>query len=65
MDNKGEYNFYGCKSINPAGTHSSFNNDYPEYLLFIGAGGSQKNLCGSNVGLGKCYYVQGKTATRS
>jgi restriction endonuclease S subunit len=65
MDNKGEYNFYGCKAVNPVGTHSIFNNDYPEYLLLIGAGGSQNNLCGLNVGLGKCYYVNGKTATRS
>jgi len=38
---------------------------YPEYLLLVCAGGSQNNIIGDDVGLGKCYYVNGKTACRA
>lgn len=65
MDNKGNIPFYSCKSNNPVGFHSIYSFDYQEYLLLICAGGSQKNIIGKNVGLGKCYYVQGKTACRA
>ena len=65
MDNKGEYPFYRCTSINPQGFHSEYNVNYEEYLLLISAGGSKHNLEGENVGLGKCYYINGKTSTMS
>lgn len=65
MDNNGTIPFYSCKANNPVGFHSEYSFDFPEYLLLISAGGSQNNIIGDNVGLGKCYYVQGKTACRA
>ena len=65
MDNKGDIPFYSCKADNPVGFHSTYSFDYPEYLLLISAGGSQNNMIGSNVGLGKCFRVNGKTACRA
>jgi type I restriction-modification system DNA methylase subunit/restriction endonuclease S subunit len=65
MDNKGSIPFYSSKAYNPVGYHSEYTFDNPEYLLLICSGGSQKNPIGDNVGLGKCYYVEGKTACRA
>jgi restriction endonuclease S subunit len=65
MDNKGSIPFYSSKAYNPVGYHSEYTFDIPEYLLLICSGGSQKNPIGDNVGLGKCYYVEGKTACRA
>ena len=65
MDGNGDIPFYSCKSNNPVGKHSSYSFDSPEYLLLVCAGGSQKNIVGDDVGLGKCYYVNGKTACRA
>jgi type I restriction-modification system DNA methylase subunit len=65
MDNNGEIPFYSCVSNNPVGTHSTYSFNYPEYLLFIGSGGSQNNICGPTIGMGKTYYVSGKSACRS
>ena len=65
MDNQGDIPFYSCKADNPVGFHSTYSFDYPEYLLLISAGGSQNNMIGSNVGLGKCFHVNGKTACRA
>ena len=65
MDGNGIIPFYSCKSNNPVGFHSVYSFDYPEYLLLVGAGGSQNNIIGDAVGLGKCYYVNGKTACRA
>ena len=65
MDNKGDIPFYSCKADNPVGFHSTYSFDYPEYLLLISAGGSQNNMIGSNVGLGKCFRVNGKTDCRA
>src|SRR5579875_1203028 len=62
IDNKGIYPFYCGKANNPIGTHSTYNMDYPEYLLLIKGGGSGKNKYGDNIGLGKSFYVKGKTA---
>src|SRR5579875_1924882 len=62
IDNKGIYPFYCGKANNPIGTHSTYNMDYPEYLLLIKGGGSGKNKYGDNIGLGKTFYVKGKTA---
>ncbi len=65
MDNEGIFPFYSCKSNNPSGFHSSYSFDYNEYLLLVCAGGSQNNLIGDNVGMGKSYYVNGKVACMS
>jgi restriction endonuclease S subunit len=65
MDNIGDIPFYSCKSDNPCGYHSIYSFNYIEYLLLVCAGGSQNNIIGDNVGLGKCYYVNGKTACRA
>jgi type I restriction-modification system DNA methylase subunit len=65
MNNNGNIPFYSCKANNPSGFHDEFSFDYPEYLLLILAGGSQNNLIGENVGMGKCYYVKGKNACMS
>jgi type I restriction enzyme S subunit len=65
MDNIGDIPFYSCKSDNPCGYHSVYSFDYIGYLLLVCAGGSQNNIIGDNVGLGKCYYVNGKTACRA
>lgn len=65
MDNNGTIPFYSCSSSNPVGLHSTYSFDNDEYLLIICAGGSQNNIIGENVGLGKCYYVTGKTACRA
>jgi len=65
MDGIGNIPFYSCISNNPAGMHSkhSFNNK--KYILFIGSGGSQNNVCGSTIGMGKTYIIHGKSACRS
>jgi len=65
MDNNGEIPFYSCKAINPVGKHSSYSHDNPEYILLVTSGGSQGNPYGEGVGMGKCYYVNGKTACRA
>src|SRR3989338_6465714 len=65
MDNAGIYPFFSCSGNNPVGTNSKYNINYEEYLLIVCAGGSQKNLCGENIGMGKCYYLNGKSACRS
>jgi type I restriction-modification system DNA methylase subunit/restriction endonuclease S subunit len=65
MDGNGVIPFYSCKSNNPVGFHSVYSFDCPEYLLLVCAGGSQNNIIGDDVGLGKCYYVKGKTACRA
>jgi hypothetical protein len=65
MDNDGTIPFYSCIANNPVGFNSTYNMDYESYLLLVSSGGSQKNPCGDNVGLGKCYTVKGKTACRT
>ena len=65
MDNNGEVPFYACKAINPIGKHSTHSHDKPEYILLVTSGGSQGNPYGEGVGMGKCYYINGKSACRS
>lgn len=62
MDNAGDIPFYSCSSKNPVGTHSKETFDEKEYILLISAGGSENNKLGENVGLGKVFYVKGKTS---
>ncbi len=65
LTNTGEYPFYSCNVNNPSGTHSSFDNDEPEYLLFSKSGGNSKHLVGEGMGIGKFYYLTEKTASSS
>jgi restriction endonuclease S subunit len=66
MNNNGNIPFYSCKSVNPIGFHDKYSFDYDEnYLLLITSGGSMNNIIGDNVGLGKCYLVNGKTSCRA
>ena len=65
MDNKGDIPFYSCVANNPVGYHSEYSFNYEKYILFIGSGGSQNNVCGSTIGMGKSYIVNNKTACRS
>jgi type I restriction-modification system DNA methylase subunit len=65
MDNKGNIPFYSCVANNPAGLHSLHSFNFDKYILFVSSGGSQNNICGPSIGMGKCYLVEGKTACRS
>lgn len=66
MNNNGDIPFYSCKCNNPIGFHDKYSFDYDKnYLLLITSGGSMNNMIGDNVGLGKCYMVNGKTACRA
>jgi restriction endonuclease S subunit len=58
----GEYNFYGCTAKVPTNTHSSYDFEGDEYLLFAKSGGNAKTKVGENLGIGKFHYVTGKTA---
>jgi restriction endonuclease S subunit len=63
MDYNGIVPFYACKYNNPIGVHSKFTIEHSDYyLLFILSGGSQNNLNGDFVGLGKTFLVNGKSA---
>ena len=62
MDNNGPYPFYSGKANNPVGYHSTYNVEYPEYLILVKGGGSGKGKYGNNIGLGKTFYVKGKAA---
>ena len=62
MDNNGEYDFYSGISLNPAGKHSTFNFNMPEYLGIIKGGGAGSGKYGDQIGLGKVFYLNGKNA---
>jgi type I restriction-modification system DNA methylase subunit len=65
ITNSGEYPFYSCKILNPCGTHSSFDHDESEYLLFAKSGGNSKQPTGDNLGIGRFYYMTNKSASTS
>jgi type I restriction enzyme, S subunit len=58
----GEYPFYGCTAVVPTNTHSSFDFEGDEYLLFAKSGGNAKTRVGDSLGIGKFHYVRGKSA---
>lgn len=62
ISDTGEYPFYGCTNIVPSGTHSSYDFDDDEYLLFAKSGGNSKTPVSDNLGIGKFHYVKGKSA---
>jgi type I restriction-modification system DNA methylase subunit/restriction endonuclease S subunit len=62
MDNIGNYNFYSGIALNPAGKHSSFNFNFPEYIGIIKGGGAGSGKYGEQIGLGKVFYLTEKNA---
>ena len=63
ISNSGEYPFFSCKINNPCGTHSSFDHNESEYLLFAKSGGNSKQPVGDNLGIGRFYYMKEKSAS--
>ena len=57
----GKYPFYNGNAIQPAGYLDDYCCDIPNYLIFIKDGGAGAGKYGDNIGLGKVFYVSGKT----
>jgi type I restriction-modification system DNA methylase subunit/restriction endonuclease S subunit len=62
MTNNGNVPFYSGKANNPVGYNDTHCFDYDEYLILIKDGGSGSGKYGDDIGLGKCFYVNGKSA---
>lgn len=65
ISNSGKYPFFSCKIDNPCGTHSSFDHEESEYLLFAKGGGNAKQPIGESLGIGRFYYMTEKSASTS
>jgi restriction endonuclease S subunit len=61
ISNTGEYPFYKASVNNPSGTHNIYCYDDNEYILFIKSGGNAVNPLSLSLGIGKVYYVNGKS----
>jgi type I restriction enzyme S subunit len=61
ISNTGEYHFYKASVTNPSGTHNTYCFDDNEYILFIKSGGNANNPLSLTHGIGKVYYVNGKS----
>lgn len=59
---RGLYPFYTGKAHNPSGYYDKYCFDYAEYLILLKDGGSGKNKYGDHIGLGKVFYVKGKSS---
>lgn len=64
MTNEGDIPFYTSSANNPVGKHNKESFDKPEYILIVTAGGVQHDPCGKH-GMGRVYYINGKSACRS
>lgn len=64
-NNKGIYPFYSCRSDNPWSFSNSYDYDDTEYLLFAKSGGNSKKKTGFDLGIGKIYYRNGRSAFTS
>ena len=62
ITNTGEYPFYKASVSNPSGTHNSYCFDGENYILFIKSGGSALNPLSLNYGIGKVFFVNGKSS---
>lgn len=62
ITNTGEYPFYSASSKNPSGTHSKYDFTGKEYFLFAKSGGNNKTKIGESLGIGKFWFVSGKSA---
>jgi type I restriction enzyme S subunit len=61
ISNTGEYPFYKASVKNPNGTHNIYCFNDNEYILFIKSGGNGSNPLSLSHGIGKVYYVNGKS----
>jgi len=59
----GKHPFYSGKVDNPSGYIDEFCFDYEKYLILIKDGGAGKKKYGDSIGLGKVFYVEGKSAS--
>lgn len=64
-ENPGIYPFFSGKTIQPDGTCKDYCFDGDEYLIMIKDGGSGSGNYSDSIGLGKIYYVKGKTSATS
>lgn len=64
-ENPGMYPFFSGKTLQPDGTCKDFCFDGDEYLVLIKDGGSGVGIYGDNIGMGKIFYVKGKSAGTS
>ena len=65
ISNTGEFPFYKASVKNPSGTHNTYCFDDNEYILFIKSGGNSSNPLSLSHGIGKVYYVNGKTSANT
>jgi type I restriction-modification system DNA methylase subunit/restriction endonuclease S subunit len=63
--NPGTYPFFSGKTLQPDGTCKDFCFDGEEYLVMIKDGGSGIGNYSDTVGMGKVFYVKGKSAGTS
>ena len=62
----GEYDFYNGSANSPLYKHNEYSYDKNEkYLLLIKDGGAGEGKYGDSIGLGKVFFVEGKTAFTS
>jgi len=64
-ENPGSYPFFSGKTLQPDGTCKDFCFDGDEYLVIIKDGGSGPGNYSDSVGMGKVFYVKGKSAGTS
>jgi restriction endonuclease S subunit/type I restriction-modification system DNA methylase subunit len=64
-ENPGAYPFYSGKTLQPDGTCKDSCFDGDEYLVMIKDGGSGVGNYSDSVGMGKVFYVKGKSAGTS
>ena len=64
-ENPGAYPFFSGKTLQPDGTCKDFCFDGDEYLVMIKDGGSGVGNYSDSVGMGKVFYVKGKSAGTS
>lgn len=64
-ENPGAYPFFSGKTLQPDGTCKDFCFDGDEYLVLIKDGGSGIGNYSDSVGMGKVFYVKGKSAGTS
>lgn len=64
-ENPGAYPFFSGKTLQPDGTCKDFCFDGDEYLVMIKDGGSGIGNYSDSVGMGKVFYVRGKSAGTS
>lgn len=57
--------FYTGSFNSPVGIHSNYTIDHPEYIIFIKDGGNKNDPTSETTGLGKVFYVNGKSAFTS